>query len=298
MALSLPMPLKVASVVERLSRSQIFKDYERAFGELTGLPLSLRTEEVLQLVQRGKKYENPFCALLVKSSHSCAECLRVQDAIGKREGLPAHTITCFAGLCDTAVPIRVGNLKIGLLQTGQVLLKKPSRSGFRKAARQLMAWGAKVNLQKLEEAYFHSQVLSPDQYKAAVRLLEIFAQHLTVAANDLVLKEKAGEPDSVHKARAYINQHQGDKMSLREVAKAVNTSTSHFCRTFKKVTGLNFTEYLSRVRIGKAKNLLMNPNLRVTEIAYGVGFQSLPHFNKMFKRFAGVSPSAFRKRHS
>src|SRR6185312_3336340 len=118
---------------------------------------------------------------------------------GKREGLPAHTITCFAGLCDTAVPIRVGNLKIGLLQTGQALWKKPSRSGFRKAARQLMAWGAKVNLQKLEEAYFHSQVLSPDQYKAAVRLLEIFAQHLTVAANDLVLKEKAGEPDSVHK---------------------------------------------------------------------------------------------------
>ena len=291
------MPLKAASVAEKLSRSQIFKDYERAFGELTGLPLSLRTQEVLKLVQHGKKHENPFCALLAKDSHSCAECLRVQAAIGRQKGIRAHTVACFAGLCDTAVPIQVGDLKVGLLQTGQVFLKKPSRRGFRKAARQLIERRSSVNLQKLEDAYFHSRVLSPKKYKSAIRLLEIFGQHLTVAANDLILREQAGEPTSVHKAREYIEQHQGEKMSLSEVARAVNTSSYYFCRTFKKVTGMNFTEYLSRARVGKAKNLLINPNLRVTEIAYGVGFQSLPHFNKMFKTFTGMSPTAFRKRH-
>lgn len=292
------MPPKAASVAERLSKSQIFKDYERAFGDLTGLPLSLRTEEVLKLVQHGKKHENPFCALLAKNSHSCAECLRVQDAIGRQKGVHAHTVSCFAGLCDTAVPIQIGDLEIGLLQTGQVFLKKPNRSGFRKAARQLLELGSTVNLQKLEEAYFHSQVLSAEKYKAAVRLLEIFGKHLSAAANDLILTEQAGEPAAVSKARAYIDSHQGDKMSLNEVARAVNTSSSHFCRTFKKVTGLHFTEYLSRVRVGKAKSMLMNPNLRVTEIAYATGFQSLPHFNKMFKKFAGMSPSRFRKGHS
>jgi AraC-like DNA-binding protein/ligand-binding sensor protein len=291
------MPLKAASVAEKLSRSKIFKDYERAFGELTGLPLSLRTEEVLKLVQHGKKHENPFCALLAKDSHSCAACLRVQDAIGKQKGIQAHTVFCFAGLCDTAVPVRVGDLKIGLLQTGQVFLKKPSRRGFRKAARQLIELGSSVNLQKLEDAYFHSQVLSPKQYQSAVRLLKIFGQHLSVAANDLILRERAGEPTSVHKAREYIEQHQGEKISLSAVARAVNISSYYFCRTFKKATGLNFTEYLSRVRVGKAKNLLINPNLRVTEIAYAIGFQSLPHFNKMFKTFTGMSPTAFRKRH-
>jgi AraC-like DNA-binding protein len=154
-----------------------------------------------------------------------------------------------------------------------------------------------INLQKLEDAYFRSWVLSPKQYKSAVRLLEIFGEHLTVAANDLILRERAGEPTSVSKAREYIEQHQGEKMSLSEVARAVNTSSYHFCRTFKKVTGLHFTEYLSRVRIGKAKNLLINPNLRVTEVAYSIGFQSLPHFNKMFKTFTGMSPTAFRKHH-
>jgi AraC-like DNA-binding protein len=64
---------------------------------------------------------------------------------------------------------------------------------------------------------------------------------------------------------------------------------------FKKATGINFTDYLSRVRIEKAKNLLLNPNLRVSEIAYEVGFQSLTHFNRVFKRVVGQSPTEYRE---
>jgi AraC-like DNA-binding protein len=63
---------------------------------------------------------------------------------------------------------------------------------------------------------------------------------------------------------------------------------------FKKVTGINFTDYLSRVRIEKSKNLLLNPNLRVSEIAYEVGFQSLTHFNRVFKKILGQAPTEYR----
>jgi len=63
---------------------------------------------------------------------------------------------------------------------------------------------------------------------------------------------------------------------------------------FKKATGLHFTEYVSRVRIEKARNLLLNPNLRISEIAYDVGFQSLTHFNRVFKRVIGQSPTEYR----
>jgi AraC-like DNA-binding protein len=76
----------------------------------------------------------------------------------------------------------------------------------------------------------------------------------------------------------------------------VNTSTFYFCKLFKKATGLNFTEYVSRVRLEKAKNLLLNPNARVSEIAYSVGFQSLTHFNRVFRKFEGQSPTAYRDR--
>ena len=80
----------------------------------------------------------------------------------------------------------------------------------------------------------------------------------------------------------------------RQVAKAVNTSTFYFCKMLKKVTGINFTDYLSRVRIEKSKNLLLNPNLRVSEIAFEVGFQSLTHFNRVFKKILGQSPTEYR----
>jgi AraC-like DNA-binding protein len=60
------------------------------------------------------------------------------------------------------------------------------------------------------------------------------------------------------------------------------------------MTGINFTDYLARVRIEKSKNLLLNPNLRVSEIAYEVGFQSLTHFNRVFKKLLGQSPTDYR----
>ena len=90
--------------------------------------------------------------------------------------------------------------------------------------------------------------------------------------------------------------HQADDLSLGSVARAVNTSTFYFCKMFKKATGLNFTDYLSRVRVEKAKNLLLNPNARVSEIAYEAGFQSLTHFNRVFKKVAGQSPTAYRNK--
>ena len=60
------------------------------------------------------------------------------------------------------------------------------------------------------------------------------------------------------------------------------------------VTGTTFTEFVSRTRIEKAKNLLLNPNLRVSAIAYEVGFQSLTHFNRVFKKVIGESPTVYR----
>jgi AraC-like DNA-binding protein len=58
---------------------------------------------------------------------------------------------------------------------------------------------------------------------------------------------------------------------------------------------LTFTDYLSRVRVAKAKTLLLNPHLRISEIAYDVGFQSLTHFNRMFRKIVGESPSYYRE---
>jgi YesN/AraC family two-component response regulator len=283
-------------LIEQLSRSQIYQDYEQAFSRSTGLPLKLRTTEVWQLAQQGAKYENPFCAILSKHSRSCSACLQVQQKIVESPGTVPKTVTCFAGMCDTAVPVKAGEKLIGWLQTGQVFLKKPTHRQFARTSRQLVEWGMKVNLKQLEEAYFHTRVLTPKQYDSMISLLTIFGQHLSFVCHQIFVEPQRAEPTAVTRARQFILEHQADDLSLTDVAKAVNTSTFYFCKLFKRATGLNFTEYLSQVRVEKAKGMLPNPNLRISEIAYEIGFQSLTHFNRVFKRITGQSPTNYRKK--
>ena len=113
-------------------------------------------------------------------------------------------------------------------------------------------------------------------------------------ANQIALREAEAESPLVRRARAYIAGHHEDPVGLEEVAKAMHVSTFYFCKMFKKATGLTFTDYLGRVRVEKAKPLLLNPHLRVSEIAYMVGFQSLTHFNRVFRNLTGQSPTHFR----
>ena len=96
------------------------------------------------------------------------------------------------------------------------------------------------------------------------------------------------EPGIIKRAKEFILQHQSEDLTLTKVAKAVNISEFYFCKMFKKFTGLNFTEYLCRIRIERARQLLLNPNLRISEIAFEVGFQSLTHFNRVFKNVYGL----------
>ena len=115
-----------------------------------------------------------------------------------------------------------------------------------------------------------------------------------MVSNQILVQRESTEPQAVTRAKQFILENQGEDLSLGQVAKAVNTSTFYFCKMFKKATGLNFTDYVSRLRIEKAKNLLLNRNLRVSEIAYEVGFQSLTHFNRVFKKIMGQSPTEYR----
>lgn len=287
--------IKAADIIRQLSESQIYRDYEKAFNSATQLPLALRPEAIWQPAMRGKKNENEFCALMAKTSRSCAACLEVQEELTQGEPSESHTVTCFAGLCDTAIPLSVAGKRIGYLQTGQVALRQPNEAGFSRVSRQLLDWGMQVDLTKLEDAYFHSRVLSRTQYEAMVRLLEIFAQHLSSVANQCLVQKDNEESPMIAKAKKIIAERGEETLSLEHMAKALNVSTFYFCKMFKKATGLTFTDYLARTRVERAKNLLLNPNVRISEAAYDSGFASITHFNRVFRKVVGKSPSAYRE---
>lgn len=282
------------NLITTLSKSQIYQDYERAFGETTGLPLNLRPVEHWQLAHRGRKHENPFCALMAQSNKSCAACLRTQQGISDPAMHETRSTICFAGLCETSVPLRVGENLVGFLQTGEVMLHPPLKSGFDKVASQLHEWGFGTDLTKFEESWLRTRTLSKKRYAQVIRLLEIFAQHLSLVANQLMICQKKAEPPQITRARQYIEAHCTEELPLGKVAQAVNMSSFYFCKMFRKATGVTFTDYLSRVRVEKAKSLLLNPNARVSEIAFDAGFASITNFNRTFKQFVGHSPTTYR----
>ena len=271
-----------------MKKSQIYRDYEKAFRDTTGLPINLRATEAFDLphhhdpnenpfcalmaqsnhscaacLQLQKKVEveaqlepktlkcfaglchqgakgvlvrivmmrqieNPFCALMAQSNHSCAACLQLQKKIEVEAQLEPKTLKCFAGLCSSAVPIRVGNNLVAFLQTGQILLHQPNKREFKKMTRELLQWGTEVDLKRMEEAYFQTRVLEKRQYEAVVRLLTIFAQHLSSLSNQLMLSAQQVDSPMVAKAKLFISQHQDEEISLGLVSSSVNTSAFYF----------------------------------------------------------------------
>ncbi len=288
------------ALVKRLSESQLYRDYERAFTQVTGLPLAIRPVQAYENALSGQEGENPFCSLLARTNMGCANCLKLQVELEKKAAMESESLHCFAGLCDSAVPIRIGGELIAFLQTGQVLLHQPNKEEFNRATRQLLAWGSEVDLKALEDAYFQTKVFDKDRYEAILRLLSTFAEHLATISNRIesevgeAAKSEEPEHQVVSRAKKYISEHFQERITLDEAAQAVNASTRHFCQVFKQATGITFTDYLARTRVEKAKHLLQNPHLRVSEIAFETGFESISQFNRSFKRITGMSPTQFR----
>lgn len=280
-------------LVATLRASPLFRSYEEVFSKATGLPLALQPLEYWQLAHHGKKHENPFCALLAERPETLAVCLQAHEEMVRHTGNLPHTITCPFGLTETAVPVKLGGSTIGYLRVGQVMRRAPSRADTKKVAKAITEHGVTFT-KKHQRTWEENPLVPPEKYDGIVRLLTFFADQLSGLSNQLLLEQKNAEPEMVTKARAYIDQHKGEELSLKGVAASAGASVFHFCKVFHQSTGLKFTDYVARSRVEDARTRLLNPKLRISEVAYDAGFQSLTQFNRTFKRVFGQSPSDFR----
>jgi AraC-like DNA-binding protein len=101
----------------------------------------------------------------------------------------------------------------------------------------------------------------------------------------------------LNKVRSYIESHLGETLAVSDLAEAVHMSPFHFARMFKKATGESPHSYVTAQRVQKAKELLRESSLPLTEVAVRVGFQTHGHFTSVFHRYTGITPRAFRRKH-
>ncbi|MFB0843555.1 helix-turn-helix domain-containing protein [Paenibacillus oleatilyticus] len=101
---------------------------------------------------------------------------------------------------------------------------------------------------------------------------------------------------NVKRACDYIRENYRSDHTLAEVSGRFGMSVSYFSVQIKKYTGYSFVNYLNRVRIEKAKELLLQPNLKIYEVAGEVGYDTLQYFNKVFKQAVHMTPGEYRRR--
>jgi AraC-like DNA-binding protein len=112
--------------------------------------------------------------------------------------------------------------------------------------------------------------------------------------NETTSRHRA-EPVHIWNTRKFIEKHFGEELSLQKVAKAVNIHPNYLSERFRQITGVTFVEYVARTRFERACGLLHSGDVRISEIAFAAGFQSLSQFNRVFKRLSGKSPTQFRR---
>lgn len=284
------------SILSALQRSELWRNFRRAFEAGADLPLELKRPDSFQFPLDGSTRQNRFCALMAMRSRSCAACLELQQRLHDDAAQGPKTMQCAAGLSESAVPVRVGAAVIGYLRTGQVFLDPPRRNRLAEIVRRLEGERKSADVEQLEAAYFQTRALSRTQYLAALSILRIFAEHLGALANRLVIERSHVELPVIAKARAFMAQNLSEHVRLEDVAHAASLSPFYFCKLFGRATGMTFTKYLARLRVEVVKQKLLNPHTRVCEAAFAAGFRSLSQFNRVFHRVAGETPGVFRRR--
>jgi AraC-like DNA-binding protein/ligand-binding sensor protein len=280
---------------EDLARLPVIQFYETAFRKATGVSLKLippQCDPQQDIRPRG----NDFCAQIAATSAGCAACQEAEQRAQRSaaQSLATRQIYCYAGLTVVAAPIIVAGRHVATLLSGQIFRREPTERDFTMVLKMLGEHLNSEGVKKMRKAYFETPFLTAERFQAAIQLLEVFAQYLADVASRQAIACFETDPKPVVQAKEFVRAHVEETISLDQVVKHVSVSRFYFCKLFKKATGLTLTEYVARVRIEKAKELLSDPDSRISEVVFASGFGSIPRFNSVFKRHVGMPPTEYR----
>ena len=137
-------------------------------------------------------------------------------------------------------------------------------------------------------------MLKPVKFDALEKVLNYIRQELIKKRSSVVKFEKTGDDKRIYKIISYLHEHITDDISLKKLADEFYLHPAYISQLFKHETGLNYHEYLMRLRVDSAKRLLSTTDLSISQVAEMAGFQDYRGFSLVFKRLEKMTPSKYR----
>ncbi|MGZ7442050.1 response regulator transcription factor [Paenibacillus sp. TH7-28] len=135
---------------------------------------------------------------------------------------------------------------------------------------------------------------SGDSYTFSRYVWSDWAEHVMSRLAEVLSRQQARDKSTFADIVKYIEQNYQSDLSLQDIASRFYVSREYVSRKFKQDYGINFSDYLGKYRIDKAKLLMLNPHLKLQDIAEMVGFHDVKYFSKVFKKQVGLSPREYR----
>lgn len=153
-----------------------------------------------------------------------------------------------------------------------------------------------VNFDELKEIFTKLRSVLEKEIAERKTMLELQREHLRESAYSMadIGGEEVGPV--IENVLRYINENYRKDITLQKLSEIAFVHPIYLSKLFKEKTGVNFIDYLTRVRIESSKKLLCNLSLRVYDVSEMVGYDSPKHFSKVFKEMTGLTPKEYRGR--
>ena len=266
-----------------------------------------------------------------KLSHICEKCDSRGGLEAARLNQP-YIYLCHMGIVDFAIPIAVDGQYLGAVMGGQVRVEDASEmESLERITSQKTDILEYINKNELEDLYKNLPVMKLQKVRANATMIYNICNYivgealLKINLSDGAISKETGNNNYQYKkasvnperlnirtteknkcdlksreniilkpALDYIEKNYTRNISLNNMASLCNISTSYFSKLFRRTIGDNFSNYINRTRIKKARELLETTDIPITNIALDLGFEDSGYFIKVFKKFEGVTPSKFR----
>lgn len=266
-----------------------------------------------------------FCSVIRENPIFCKRCHKC-DALAGLEAVRQNKpfiYLCHCGIVDAAVPVMVGEKYLGAVMFGQVRI--PNDDTDAKVVRlvsEISSFQEKSDISRKELLRKYEQ-LPQMNYKRIVEIAELinsilkytislaierrnetqtyewrlrkFSDSVKTESPQTALPTFPVSPSShVYPAVHYIYHHRKEMISMHAMADLCHLSPSYFSRLFSREVGENFTDFVNRLKVGWAKEMLRSPDTSISNVSRSLGYRDTSYFIRVFKKFEGITPQAYK----